>query len=436
MPIHLRVMNRILRLRRPQNIYYGWISLAGAMLVFFIAASTAYTYGVFLPRISEEMNWTRGSVSAALTLFLLMQSVPGPAVGLFIKKFGPRKSIILGNLAMVIGLASVSRITEIWHLYLFFGLLAGTGWAFGASISTTTIANNWFSKRRVLALSLIFTAGGMGGLVFSPIIASVISAVGWRDAWLFFAAIVLVLSVGIAGFILIRDSPEEVSQQINGVGDSGLKNASAPVRNEMPQASNGWTVATAMRSRSFWLILALSMTCGFSIFAVAGHQATHLEDLGYSPIVAATTLGLLPGMSIAGRLGYGFLAMKFKARDIACAALGCMLIGILILIKATALPLIYTYVVLFGFGYGLLIVASADLLVTYYGRTIYPQLMGWSGPLRSISATGPWVSGTIRDATGSYVPAFIIVAIFLVIGLACSVMLHPPKPPLVRHQQK
>ncbi len=422
-------MDRILRLSKPRKIFYGWVALAGAMLVFFVAAGITYAYGVFLPRISEEMNWTRGSVSAALSLYLLMENVPGPAVGLFIRKFGPRKSIILGNLVMVIGLASVSQITEVWHLYLFFGLITGTGWSFGVMLPNAVIANNWFIKRRALALSLIFSAGGIGGLVFPPLMASVISAAGWRAAWLVFAAIVLALSVGIAGLIIIRNSPEEVNQQIDGVGASSLKNSSAPVRNEMPQASNGWTVATAMRSRAFWLILGFGSAFGFSIFAVQLHQAAHLEDLGYSPIVAAATLGLLPGTSIAGRFGYGFLALKFKPKDIACAALASMLAGILILINATTLPLIYTYIVLFGFGYGLLLVVSTDILAVYYGRTIYPQLMGWRGLLSLITRTGPWLSGTIRDATGGYVPAFIVVAIVIAFGLACSIMLRPPEPP-------
>lgn len=420
-------MDRILRLRKPRKIFYGWVALAGAMLVCYVAFGNTYAYPVFLPRICEEMNWARGSVSAALTLYLLMEHVPGPVVGLFIRKFGPRKSIIVGGLAMALGLGSLSQITEIWQLYLLFGLLTGTGWSFGVSIPSTTIASNWFVKRRGLAFSLIMTAGGIGGLTFPAIFASLIPAVGWRVAWLFLAVMVLVFSVGIAGLI-VRNTPEEIGQRINGVGDSALKNSSATI-NETLQASTGWTVTAAMRSRSYWLILGFSMALGFSGFAVAGHQAMYLEDLGYSPVVAAATLGLLPGISIAGRFGYGFLAMKFKARDIACAALGSMLIGVLILINATTLPLIYIYVVFFGFGYGLMLVASTDLLVTYYGRTIYPQLMGWTGLLRSISSTGPWIAGTIRDAAGSYTPAFMATAIILAIGLACAVMLRSPKPP-------
>ncbi len=391
-----------------------------------MGGAVTYSYGVFLPRICEAMNWAKGTVAGAMTVYLIMENIPSPAVGLFIRRFGPRKSIIFGNLLMVLSLASLSRMTEIWQLYLFFGLLAGSGWSFGQMIPVTTIANNWFSKRRALALSIVITGSGLGGLMFPPLMVWVISVSSWQIGWLFLAGTLLVLAVVIPSLI-VKDSPKDIGEQINGVTDSDSRRSS-PAK-KIPQVPSDWKVRDALRTRALWLIIASQLGFGFGLMAMAAHQAAYLQDLGYSATLGATTLGIVAGMSAVGRLSYGVLGLKFQSRHIASVALAGMLVGILIFIRATTLPLTYIYAIIFGFSYGLLLVVFTDMTAAYYGATIYPQLAGWTAPLRLIGSSGPWIAGVIRDTYGSYVPALMTIAALLVIGLACSLMVRPPKPP-------
>lgn len=326
---------------------------------------------------------------------------------------------------MIVGLVSLSQTSASWQLYVFFGLLVGVGYAFTWFVPCTTVAINWFIKKRPLALSIVISSAGIAGLAIAPILAYLISSTTWRISWLFLAAIILVLNLGVAG-TFVRNRPEDVGQQPDGA--SGQTSEAGSPEIESSQTGQ-WSVGTAMRSLPIWQIVILSVAFMFALQTMLGHQVAYLKDIGYSPTVAATTLGLLPGMSIAGRFSYSFLARRFKPEHIAVGLLGGMLVAVLLFMfmSASSLVCIYVYTVLFGFGYGATLVARTDMIAVYYGRKIFPQLQGWVFPFQSVAALGPWVAGTIHDTTDSYHLAFIIVLIVLGVGLLSTVFLRPPK---------
>ncbi|MCD6567466.1 MAG: hypothetical protein J7K94_01830, partial [Dehalococcoidia bacterium] len=108
--------------------FYGWTALSGAMLVYFTTSGTFfYSYGVFLPIMCNQYDWSRVMVGAGISIALLAFGLPGPLIGASIARFGPRVNIIFGNLLVAIGLACMSIATEIWQLYLFYGVFIGLG---------------------------------------------------------------------------------------------------------------------------------------------------------------------------------------------------------------------------------------------------------------------------------------------------------------------
>ena len=112
--------------------FYGWIALAGAALVYFTTSGAFYySYGVFLPTICNEYGWSRALVGGALSVALLALGLPSPLVGASIARFGPRANIVFGNLLLALGLIGMSIATEVWQLYLFYGILGGLGAGFG-----------------------------------------------------------------------------------------------------------------------------------------------------------------------------------------------------------------------------------------------------------------------------------------------------------------
>lgn len=412
--------------------FYGWIALAGAMLVYFTTSGTFfYSYGVFLPAMCNEYGWSRAIVGGGLSVALLAFGLPSPLIGASIARFGPRANIVFGNLLVVIGLAGMSITTEVWQLYLFYGILVGLGAGFGLYLTCTVVVNNWFIRKRSLGMGLVISAGGLGGFAFPPLATWLISTVGLQMAWLALAMMQLACAVLIGGLILVRNRPEDMGQ-----APDGISNAQANGIEDEPgytsrvyQSPMDWQARQAIRKPTTWLIATLCAANFLAIGTVTAHQVAYLKDIGFSPIVAAMALGLVPGMSILGRLGFGLLGVRFEVRHLAIVSFIIQVTALIILLTTKTLFLIYIYAVLFGISYGALVVALPTFIGAYYGRIHYAQILGLIFPLAIIAeAAGPLIAGAINDAMGTYIPAFAIITGFSTVGLICAIFAYPPKP--------
>lgn len=400
------------------------------MLVYFgMCGHVFYAYGVFLPTMCEEFGWSRTALSGPYTMFMVLDGLLGPIVGITVSKYGARKNIIIGNVIAALGLLGMSFTNEVWQVYLLFGAFIGGGMAFGTFIATTTVVNNWFIRRRALAMSLLISAGGIGGLALPPLISWLISSIGWRWSWAFLAGMHLVLVVVIGGW-LVKNNPEEMGQvpdgdaakeaQEEGTSRTGLRVYQTPV---------DWKVRDALRTPALWLAMFFQIACSFTLGILTLHQVAYLQDLGFSHMMASTALGLLVGMSIVGRLLCGTLGTRIEGRHLAAVCLVWMAAGIIVLMNVKALPLIYLYAVLAGIGYGGVIVIGPAMFGAYFGRTYYAQIMGWTAPVGILfGAGGPLLAGFIHDTTGSYIPVLWVAIALLGAGLVAALLARPPKP--------
>jgi MFS family permease len=410
--------------------FYGWIALSGACLVYFSGCGNIYySFGVFLPSICNDLGWTRATVAGAYSLMLLLLGLVGPIAGFSVTRFGPRKSIILGNTLAALGLVALRQTTEVWHLYLFYGIMAGVGVSLGMLIPSSTVATNWFERKRPLALSLVIVSGGIGGLVLPPLISVLNSELGWQTGWLILGCTHLVLAVFIPGLI-IRDKPEEVGQLPD--GSLGEDSQGTPAPSDISDAyrrARDWTTRAAVRTPAFWLIGLLIATHFFSVNIVLTHQVAYVEDSGFSHIIAATALGLIPGVSILGRLVFGPLAIRFDVRHLTAVSLAGMMIALVILVTAKALFLVYLYAVVFGVCHGAVMVARFDLTSSFFGRANFAQILGWQQVIAfGVGAAAAPLAGAIHDVWGSYTPAFIVMIVFLAVGIASAIICKPPMP--------
>ncbi|MCG6533723.1 MAG: MFS transporter [Syntrophales bacterium LBB04] len=414
--------------------FYGWTTLIGVMVAYAgLCGDITYAYGLFLPAMSHTFHWSRSVLSGPYVLFFIIGGLLGPVAGLTISRFGPRKNIIGFNLVAALGLLGLSQVQAIWHIYLFFGIMAGLGIAFGEFIPITTVINNWFIRRRSMAMGLFLASGGVGGFVFPPIISKLITGFGWRWAWVYLAGQHLLLTV-ILGGILIRNRPEDMGQHPDGVLETFDQNLKDQLHlNPVYQTAIDWTVGEAMRTPALWMIMALFSIILFVSNMLTTHQVAYLLDLNFSPLLSATALGVMLGTSIIGRLACGFLGMKIEGRHLAIFFLTSLGLGIMALIQARGIFFIYLYSILTGIGFGGMIVLMPNLLGAYFGRSHYSKIIGWTAPgVTLISAGSPTLAGFLFDTTGSYFLPFSIAVGFVCLGIVLTVLLRPPKFPEVR----
>ncbi len=402
------------------------------MLVYFgMCGHVFYAYGVFLPPMCEEFGWSRSTLSGPYTVFMIAEGLLGPLIGISIVRFGARKNIIIGNLIAALGLLGMSLVREVWHVYLLFGALIGGGASFGVFIATTTIVNNWFMKRRSLAMSLLISAGGIGGFILPPLISWSISSLGWRLSWVCLAGMHMVLVVVIGG-ILVRNRPEELGQAPDRrvIKATQEVDTGSPGLSRVYQTPVDWKVGDALRTRALWLLMLFQVAAMFTLGILTLHQVAYLQDLGFSPMTSASALGLLVGMSIAGRLLCGALGIRFEGRYLAAICLVGMIAGLIVLMNVKAVPFIFLYAILTGISYGGVLVLGPALFGAYFGRTHYAQIMGWTAPVGIVFGAGsPLLAGFIHDITGGYLPAFLIAIALLGVGLAAALLARPPRLP-------
>jgi MFS family permease len=412
---------------KAQARFYGWINLVGLMLVYgSLCGNITYAYGVFLPAMGESFDWSRSALSGPYTLFFIIGGLLGPAAGVTNARFGPRKNIIIFNLLAAAGLFGMSKIGAIWQVYLYFGVIIGTVIAFGEFIPVTSVVNNWFVRKRSLAMGLLFASGGIGGFVMPPVISWLVGAYGWPRAWQWLAGFHFLTAVVVGG-LLIRNKPEDIGQRPDGVEPAEPRSVPDPPAGQAHPASRDWHVGEALRSAPLWMIVALFSIILFTTNILSTHQVAYLQDLGFSPIASATALGMMLGFSIFGRLLCGMLGMRYDGRRLAVFFLACIGAGILFLMHAGSIHSIYGYSILTGVGFGGMIVLVPHLLGTYFGRTNYVRIIGWTAPVVTFaSAAGPVLAGALYDATKKYDGLFAIMIVLIASGAAIGALMPPP----------
>lgn len=403
------------------RVFYGWIVLSGALLAQILAAgSFTHSFGVFFPEITAEFGWSRASLSLGFSLGIMAYGFLSPLWGVLVTRFGPRKSIIAGNFLAAIGVAGLSLVQEIWQVYILY-ITIGLGIGLAGFVATTTLANNWFIKKIPLVMGFVAAAGGLSGFIFPPFTTALISSIGWRFSWLVLAGLMLAGAVILGGGIMVRNRPEEKGEVPDGNADRGFMSAGSS--SELSQPSTSETrlkLSNILRIPSFWSIGTFAAASGCAIGTMTTHQVAYLQDLGFSPMVASTTLSVWAILSVISSIVFGILALRYSLRVMTSIAFIVQIIAMIILLTSRDLSWLYVYSALIGVSIGALVAALPTYVGVYFGRTHYAQIVGLIFTLHilAFSIGGP-LGGIIFDITNSYTPAFIIVAAFSTLGLMC-----------------
>ena len=397
--------------------FYGWFILAGSLVALGLTYSVMYSFSVFYVALLEEFGWGRGEAAGVYSVFTIVAGVGALGAGALCDRFGPGRVIACGGIWLATGLLICSRVSELWHLYLAFGVLA----AFGVSLAGWTpcviMVSRWFSGRLGLALGIASGGIGVGIMAVVPLVQVLISSLGWRAAYVSLAGIVF-LGLLPVGLFVLRGRPEDLGQKADGVGSRSIdpKKAGKPrVKKEMEVvdaewADREWTVSTAVRTMRCWLLAAVKLLGGIATQMIFVHQVVYLVEGGYDRMLAASLVGLIGLLSVAAKVLWGWSADTIGREmtyTLGCAAM-VLAIALLALTRVVPFPgMVYLYAVIFAMGYGvsapLWPVVTSDLFAGRHFGSIYGLIALFSG---FGSALGAWLGGYVYDLTGSYMIAF------------------------------
>ncbi len=201
-----------------RNIFYGWWVAIGCSLVVFGVAGGQFSFGVFLKPMTDEFEWSRGTLSAAFGVTYVISGLLRPFAGYLADRYSPKWVALSGVLIMGWMLALIPRIETLWQLYALFAVMS-LGVTLGTGPILTKIVSQWFVVKRGLTLGLVAGAGSFGAMILVPATTEILDLFSWREAYLFLGILLLLVILPI-GIIFIRNRPEDKGLSPYGAGDN------------------------------------------------------------------------------------------------------------------------------------------------------------------------------------------------------------------------
>jgi len=409
--------------------FHGWRILAVLMFVFMVALAFPYFgAGVINQMMAQELEFTRNTIGFGLSVKMLCAGLLGPVVAWVIARRGARWSLLAGLLLMALGaLLLASRVERAWQFIAVFGVMIGVGAAFAAVIPAQAVVMQWFSQRRALAMSILWLAVGGGGAILAPLLGWLLGVYGdWRAGWWLMLSMALLAAVLVA--CIVRETPAVLGQVPDGRTEEMQVQATTSTKRSY-KAISDWTLSEALRTRAFWTTATCSVLYAIPLTLMFAYLAFHVQDLGHSPALAASALGMMGAAQVVGKIMVGALGDRLEPRYLWSLAMLCMAIGLSLLAFAHIPLLVPLAIVLMGIGQGGSLVAMPTLLGNYYGPGAFSALYGVILPILTICmALGPVLVGFSYARFGSYGPAFIVLSLGLMIAAVLMWLTHPPVP--------
>jgi MFS family permease len=411
-----------------KSAFYGWKLLAAFWFIYLInLAFPTYGSSVLNAAMLTDLHLTRQTLGTAFSLYMLMVGLPAPFVAFLVNKLGVRFTLVFGSILVLAGSLAMGLLVHTgWHAVVAFGLIIGFGTCAGGAVPEQTGIGRWFVRRRAMALSLMYSSGGIGGFILPPLLNRMIASAGgnWRVGWWLLVAL-SALAAAIA-FLFVKEKPSDIGQVPDG-GAEPERPAGAPPRKRVFITSEEWTFSEAIRSRTFALMLlsSIGISCGFTL--IQGHGVVHLKDLGHSPGEAARAMSTLAICTLLGKL-LASLGDRIEPRYVWSIAMAAFGLGTILVVNASGAMAIYPFAMLMGFGWGATLVCMMAAPINYFGPKAYPSVIGlWLALQTGIGSLAPIAAGYMFDKYGSYAPVFYAIAGLCFAGSLVLLMATPPK---------
>ena len=179
----------------------SWLVVLGAFLAQVLAVGGFYSFGMFVVPFTEAFDVGRGRAAAVGSTMAFGFLASAPFTGRLGDRVGNRRIVALGALVSAAGLAGGSFVESIWGMYFTYGMTLGLGSSMLYVCAAATIGH-WFERRLGLAMGLAIAGGGLGNIIFPPLIKAVMDAHGWRWSLRMLAASYVL--IGFAATALIQ----------------------------------------------------------------------------------------------------------------------------------------------------------------------------------------------------------------------------------------
>ncbi len=323
------------------KFHYGFIIAAACFSIQAIGVGSYVAYGVFFNPLMSEFGWSRAIISGASSLAFFIMGLFGIFVGRLNDRFGPRKLMRITAVFLGLGYLLMSKLTTVWQLYLFYGIIFGIGLSSIDIVALSTIAR-WFSEKRGMMTGIVKVGTGAGQFTLTLLASVLISSYGWRNAYLIIGSAALVMLVLIAQ-VLKRD-PSQIGQSAN-------RNESKR-KIDTNRIDPDLSLHEALRTFQLWIVSLVNLTVVFCLLVIMVHIVPHARDIGISAHQAAGILSTIGGVSMIGRFVAGMAIDRIGSQRAMMVCFLLLIPGLLWLQMADSLWMLYLFASVYGMAHG------------------------------------------------------------------------------------
>ena len=413
------------RQQRQGRFFYGWRVLAVASILgMFGNGAISSGFPRFFEPIRTDLGISYASMSLVFSLARAEGGMGGPLVGWAVDKFGARPLVLWGGLTAGIGLMFLSRADSYWMLVFLFAGVISVGKTAGLGQTLMAAVNQWFIRRRALALSTLMTAFAGGGAFIVLLLDLGISQLGWRWTVFYTGLFITLLTLPVA--YILRSRPEDVGMLPDGDPPGGRPASAGHGRGGRPTSADteqNFTVRQALRTTTFWMMLAGVVTRVSATNAVIIHIFPMLELKGLDETTASFYVAAMFFMAIPMRFFLGVAGGRFSSRKMLFWGMNFGAVGLFALWGLPGMVGVLVFIL------GLAVVEGITsvnwlMLGDYFGRARFASLMGAMSVFHNVGLfIAPIFAGWVRDSTDSYGlvlltfgPMFVMSAVFFALA--------------------
>ena len=395
---------------------YAWcVMILLTLMQFVYAGLTLSTVTLYMePILSAHPELSRTAYSLTTTLNGGANAIISVFYGKFVEKFGMKTMVSVCSLMMIAGVLLYATGTVIWMFYLA-AILQGISLCFCSGATCSIIFSKWFAHSTGTLLSITAIGSGLAGVIFSPIVSTWISTIGWTGSLYINCAIVVFTAILL--IVFLKDSPEKY-------GIKPMWNDKVKIAEESGKIiPYGVTSKEAYKTVQFWCGTIGIGLFGLIIYGAICNIAVFSSDLGYD---GGVMLSVMYAANIVLQLPFGILADKLGIR-VCMVAYSIMAIGaVFIYATAPALGMMYVGTVLLGGSFCILKATLPVYTLQIFGNRAQGQIMGIMIAVMNCGvAFGMPVLNAAYDITGSYsgmfkLFGFVGVALAVIIFLGCK----------------
>lgn len=391
-------------MRRFRFPHYAWIILFTCFVNLFINYAVQLGYGVILPEMIQELNFSRTAGGTIFNAYLIIYIALTPITGYLADRLGARR--VISTSALVLGLGSVlmGTVQTLWMACMVYAMV-GIG-ATGMWIPIIALVQRWFAPdRRGLALGILSVGYGLGFATVGAGFPWIVNHYSWRYAWYLLGF--LALGMVIFNWLLLRTDPTAA-----GTEPWGLKKPSENQNAQPEPSTDGLSIKSILKNRQFWQIGLSYFAICYSLHALTTYMVDFGGQMGLS-IEKASFLATVHGLGqIAGVLIILPLSDHLGRKKtilISNALITFTLIGIAI--TGHSWQMLYVLIGCFALFYGAIFPLYGACAGDYFPKKIIATVAGAWTPFFGLGAMAAhWVTGWMRDTIGSYHFAFAIAA--------------------------